>query len=204
MFENFNFENFWCDCGFSKEDYQGEPVTEEMVKTTEAKLGYKLPVSYIWLMTQRNGGFTDKSCCPIYEDDPSRFSNIQIECILGMGNTRRSIFNTSFWNDEWGYPEIGIAICECPSAGHEMVFLDYSLCGPQGEPRVVYIEQEDDYDTLVLAENFEEFIKKLKTEEEIEELYAEIEAGKQKSAPSTEKSTKLTFWQKLFRKSPNA
>lgn len=60
--------------------------------------------------------------------------------------------------EEWGYPNIGIAICDCPSAGHDMVFLDYRECGRQGEPKVVHIDQEHDYEITFLANNFEEFI----------------------------------------------
>lgn len=51
-----------------------------------------------------------------------------------------------------------------------MVFLDYRECGPQGEPKVVHIDQEWDYRITLLAENFEEFITALKTEEEIENI----------------------------------
>lgn len=64
-----------------------------------------------------------------------------------------------------GYPDIGVAICDCPSAGHEMIFLDYRECGPQGEPKVSYVDQEMDYQIIVLADNFEDFIKGLISED---------------------------------------
>ena len=46
-----------------------------------------------------------------------------------------------------------------------MIFLDYRECGRNGEPKVVHIDQEWDYRITVLADNFEEFIRKLTTEE---------------------------------------
>lgn len=76
--------------------------------------------------------------------------------------------SNDFWSSEWGYPDIGLYVCDCPSAGHDMVALDYSLCGDKGEPRVVHIDQECDYETTVLAENFAAFIRKLEPEENFE------------------------------------
>ena len=56
-------------------------------------------------------------------------------------------------------------LCDCPSVGHDMIFLDYRECGPQGEPKVVHVDQEDDYYVTFLADNFEEFIRGLVNEE---------------------------------------
>lgn len=66
--------------------------------------------------------------------------------------------------DEWEYPAIGVTICDCPSAGHDMIFLDYRKCGPQGEPAVVHIDQESDYHITPLANTFEAFIRGLVNE----------------------------------------
>ena len=69
---------------------------------------------------------------------------------------------------EWGYPDIGVAICDTPSAGHQMIFLDYRQCGKDGEPEVVLIDQESDYEITYLAGDFESFICALVNEEECE------------------------------------
>ncbi|WP_330566507.1 SMI1/KNR4 family protein [Roseburia sp. 1XD42-69] len=76
--------------------------------------------------------------------------------------------SSQFMIEEWGYPAIGVAICDTPTAGHDMVFLDYRECGPQGEPKVVHIAQEFDYEVTFLANNFEEFIRGLMNEDDFE------------------------------------
>lgn len=72
--------------------------------------------------------------------------------------------------DEWGYPEIGIYFGDCPSAGHDMICLDYRKNGANGEPHVVHVDQEADYRITFLAENFAEFINGLISEDEFDEL----------------------------------
>ena len=74
-----------------------------------------------------------------------------------------------FMIEEWGYPDIGVAICDCPSAGHDMVFLDYRECGPQGEPKVVHIDQEADYEITPLADTFEAFVRGLVDESDYDD-----------------------------------
>lgn len=42
-----------------------------------------------------------------------------------------------------------------------MVCLDYRACGPAGEPRVVHVDQERDYKIVVVAADFEAFVRGL-------------------------------------------
>jgi hypothetical protein len=69
--------------------------------------------------------------------------------------------------DEWGYPPIGIYFADCPSGGHDMLCLDYSQCGPEGEPRVVHVDQEREYKLTALADSFAQFIWGLVSEESL-------------------------------------
>ena len=63
--------------------------------------------------------------------------------------------------EEGEYPKIGICICDTPSAGHDEVMLDYRKCGKRGEPEVVHVAQEFDYEITFLAKDFETFIRGL-------------------------------------------
>lgn len=50
-----------------------------------------------------------------------------------------------------------------------MFCLDYTACGPSGEPRVVYVDQEDDYHVVEIAPDFETFVRGLISEEAFDE-----------------------------------
>jgi len=56
-------------------------------------------------------------------------------------------------------------ICDTPSAGHDVVMLDYSVCGPTGEPSVVYVDEG--CEPLLLARTFAEFCAGLVEESEL-------------------------------------
>lgn len=161
-------QNFWENSEWG-EEYVSKPMTKELVLEVERKLGYKLPLSYIELMKIQNGGIPKNTCYPTTETTSWAEDHIAITGIFGIGKEKDSSLlgscGSKFWSEEWGYPKIGVYICDCPSAGHDMVALDYSNCGKQGEPRVVHIDQEHDYKITFLAENFETFIKNLRNEE---------------------------------------
>jgi len=170
-FKDFDFSEFWNDSAYSLKEYVEEYPNDELIASIEKELGgYKLPQSYIELMKIHNGGIPLKNCFPTNEPTGWSEDHIAITGIMGIG--REKIYSlcgelgSNFMLEEWGYPDIGICIADTPTAGHEMIMLDYRNCGKTGEPQVVYVDQEDDYSITFLAENFETFIRGLVSEEE--------------------------------------
>jgi len=163
--EDFDFFDFWNDCEYSLKKYVGASPTDSDIAETEAELGYRLPASYKALIKQHNGGMLEKNCfeTPLKRNWwPRVFS---VESIYGIDREKPyslcSNTGSKFWIAEWGYPDIGIAICDTISGGHDMIFLDYSDCGPEGEPCVVHIDQESNYEITYLADSFEDFVRGL-------------------------------------------
>ncbi|HAA16960.1 MAG TPA: SMI1/KNR4 family protein [Cytophagales bacterium] len=189
IFEGFDFTDFWDDSDYSKENYIEEYPSDELIKSIESELGYKLPESYIELMRLHNGGQIYKSCHPMEESTSWAADHIAIEGILGIGqkklNSIGGELGSKFMCDEWGYPNTGVYICDCPSAGHDMVMLDYTKCGKDGEPEVVHVDQENDYKKTLVAKDFETFIKGLvsdevfdNSEEELKETLETFKTGR--------------------------
>ena len=171
-FEDFDFTDFWEDSGYAKENYTEEAPSDELIASVEQELGYKLPASYIWLMKRHNGGIPVNACFPTEEPTSWAEDHVAITGIMGIGRKKTyslcGELGSRFMIEEWEYPDIGVAICNCPSAGHDMIFLDYRECGPEGEPKVVHIDQECDYEITPLADTFEDFIRGLVNEEDYE------------------------------------
>lgn len=167
-FEGFDLTNFWDDSMYALKEYVSDPPSDELIASVEEELGYKLPAAYIWLMKQHNGGIPVNTCYPCDEPTCWAEDHVAITGIFGIGREKSCSLcgelGSQFMIAEWEYPAIGVAICDCPSAGHDMIFLDYRACGPQGEPAVVHVDQENDYKITHLADSFEEFIRGLEHE----------------------------------------
>jgi len=165
IFKDFDFSDFWDDSEYSLKEYLEEEPTDELVKSVEVELGYKLPVSYIELMRLHNGGIPKRDCYPTTQRTSWAENHIAITGIMGIGRNKAyslcGSLGSQFMIDEGGYPNTGVFICDCPSAGHDMIMLDYSNCGKEGEPEVVHIDQESDYQKTFLAKDFETFIRGL-------------------------------------------
>jgi hypothetical protein len=142
-----------------------------MVEAAERALGYRLPQSYIDLLRSRNGGSPRRTCFPTEVPTSWAKDHIAISGIKGIGGEwgiDSPTFGSRVMIEQAGYPDIGVVVGECPSAGHDAVMLDYSSCGPSGEPRVIHVETEcDEPEITVLAPSFAAFLAGLVSDEEV-------------------------------------
>jgi hypothetical protein len=172
IFGDFDITDFWNNSDYAKKEYVGEPLTDELVASIEQGLGYKLPGAYIELMKSQNGGMPRLTCHRTQEPTSWAEDHIAITGIYGINRSKRhslgGYFGSQFWIDQWEYPPIGVYFCDCPSAGHHMLCLDYRHCGPDGEPQVVHVDQEFDFKITFVAATFEQFIRGLEGEEAFE------------------------------------
>lgn len=159
-------QDFWEKSEYSRKEYEAEPVTSVLASAVEAKLGYKLPFSYVELMQTQNGGLPTRACYGTKQRTSWAKDHVAITGIYGISESKPNTLcgerGNQFWIDEWGYPPIGVYFADCPSAGHDMLCLDYSVGGLSEKPRVVHVDQELDYRVTVLADTFEEFLLGLK------------------------------------------
>ncbi|MGK3962802.1 SMI1/KNR4 family protein [Sorangium sp. So ce118] len=141
--------------------YSGPTLTDEMINRAKASLGVRLPVAYIEILRERNGGVPTRRCFRTIRRTSWAEDHIEVSTLLGVGFDRGidGELGSAYLVQEWEYPNIGIVICDTPSGGHDTVMLDYSECGSDGEPRVVYVDE--DRSVLTLAPNFAEFARGL-------------------------------------------
>ncbi|MDX1959376.1 MAG: SMI1/KNR4 family protein [Leptospiraceae bacterium] len=167
--EDLDLKLFWENSKYSEKEYVGCPVTQILIKEVEKEIGLKLPASYLTLLESQNGGIPKNRNFPLSKVKSISDECISISGIFGIDSSKKNSIlganGNEFMISTWGYPDIGIYICNCPSAGHDMVGLDYRECGRKGEPKVVYVDQENDYRITFLTSNFEEFIYGLVTDE---------------------------------------
>ncbi len=171
-FDAFDLSDFWEDSPYARREHVDRPLTTEMIAYVEGELGVRLPKPYVALMRTQNGGIPRNCCFPTKTRTTWADDHIAISSIAGIGK-RKSYslcgdMGSKFMQEEWGYPDIGICICDCPSAGHDMVMLDYRACGPNGEPQVVHVDQEWDFAITLLAPDFETFVRGLVPESSFE------------------------------------
>jgi hypothetical protein len=186
IYGDFDISDLWLDTDGARKRYIGEPLSDELLASIEAELGYQLPQSYVALMRLQNGGLLARTSfrtsgllidvVGIYGINRSKSASLggiakQRDAWTGRNpETGVAIHfpaksyrtGSQFWIEEWGYPPIGVYFADCLSGGHDMICLDYRASGPRGEPQIVHVSQESDYDVTVIAPNFETFIRTLR------------------------------------------
>lgn len=139
----------------------GPTLTDEMVQQAETRLGLRLPAAYIELARERNGGIPLRRCFRTTFPSSWAADHIEVSMLLGIGFEEGidGELGSAYLVQEWGYPDVGLVCFDTPSAGHDTVMLDYRKCGPDGEPSVVYIDE--DRKIYTLADTFADFVSGL-------------------------------------------
>jgi hypothetical protein len=155
-------EDFWRESAYARKEYIGVPLTDLALEHVQRTLRYRLPSAYVALMKQQNGGFPAKPCYRTESAGGRAEDHVRISGIFSVGSEKSHSLcgprGSEFWISEWGYPAIGVYFADCPSAGHDLFCFDYRACGPTGEPRIVHVDQERDYEVTRLAEDFASFL----------------------------------------------
>lgn len=142
------------------------PVSDDLLRSVESELGFALPSSYVDLCRVHNGGLLALDAYPVGTPTTFADDHIGVYSLAAIGRTAADSLcgerGSRFWVEEWGYPEVGVYFADCPSAGHDMLALDYR---GGGEPTVIHIDQELDYRVTLIAPSFEVFITGLRRED---------------------------------------
>src|SRR4051812_36537020 len=165
MFADFDLRGFWKQSKYARTRYVDDPLTADKLALVERALGVRLPSSYVALMKTQNGGFPVRTNHRTQRGTSWAEDHVAITGIFSIGDARDCSLcgkrGSRFWIDEWKYPPIGVYFADCPSAGHDMLCLDYRACGPTGEPTVVHVDQENGFNITFVAPSFESFIRGL-------------------------------------------
>ncbi len=135
-FEEFDINDFWAEPDDDTKKYIGQPLTDELIRSVEEKIGYKLPESYIALMRVQNGGrpkrpdfvtcdLSDIILCIRHPEVPTVWF-ATIETLFSVEELPKRCLI--------GGVEIGIIRDNNNKCGS--IYFDYRVCGPHGDPCV--------------------------------------------------------------------
>ena len=170
---DFDPNNFWEQLDYASSSRVDVPLTDDLLASIEAELGYKLPRAYVELAKIQNGGIPKRTNHRTSERTSWAEDHVAITGIYAIGRNQTyglcGKICSQLMIDEWGYPPIGVYFADCPSAGHDMLCLDYRECGADGEPQVVHVAQEFEYKITFVAKDFASFIQGLEPDEAFDE-----------------------------------
>lgn len=154
------------------DEYTEPAPSDQLIASIEEQLGVRLPDALIALARQRNGGRLALTAYPMSTPTGWADDYVAATGLFAIGRTSRyslvGDLGATFFRDEWGYPAWGVGFADTPSAGHELLMLDYRDSGPQGEPRVVHVDQERGYLVTDVAPDVATFLYGLVDEDEFD------------------------------------
>jgi hypothetical protein len=142
-------------------DASAMPLTDAHVEQAEQLLGVRLPPDLISLLRHQNGGYINEEfeACPTTRPTSWAADHVAVTEIAGIGGSTSalSLLDTPYLNDEWGQPRDLVLLS---GDGHSWIALDYRHVGIEGEPPVIFYENDSDGspDELQLASSFREFV----------------------------------------------
>ena len=121
----------------------GPPLTDALVAQAEAVLGLRLPQAYLDLLRLCNGGELRKGWIGTAFPTRTGTSSLVLRDLLGIGGIDgiEQPGGSLDLIEEWDLPSPGVVLS---SEGPQAVMLDYRSCGPRGEPRVVYVDGDEE------------------------------------------------------------
>lgn len=136
--------------------YTGPPVDDDAIRRAEQELGVVLPVRYVEILRDRNGGIPTARRWMTGFPTSWADDHFEIRALLGVGGETgidSPEQGSRMMIAEWGYPDIGVVICDMPSGGHDAVLLDYRESDT--DPAVAYVDE--DRVPRVIASDFAAF-----------------------------------------------
>lgn len=158
--------NIWKD---NTDEYKLEPLTVEMLKKAEETFKIKLPLSYINILREQNGGYIKFDSHS--SDTPNSWADdhINVDHIFGIGE-ENGILKSQYLIKEWDLPNNVVLIS---GDGHGWIALDYR--NTREEPPIIYMDV-DLGRIIELAPDFDSFLNGLYVgETEREDTYYEQE-----------------------------
>lgn len=169
VFGDFDISGFWTGDEYERDKYIGAPLQPDLVASIEQELGYSLPKSYLDLMRYQNGGIPKNTCHRTAQSTSWAEDHVAITGLFAIDRTPTyslcGELGSQFMMDEWEYPPIGVYFADCPSAGHDLLCLDYRNVSENGEPTVVHVDEVSGHKITFVAPNFEAFIRGLQSKD---------------------------------------
>ena len=116
---DFDPNNFWEQLDYASSSRVDVPLTDDLLASIEAELGYKLPRAYVELAKIQNGGIPKRTNHRTSERTSWAEDHVAITGIYAIGRNQTyglcGKICSQLMIDEWGYPPIGVYFADCPS-----------------------------------------------------------------------------------------